>query len=142
MLLRCSSERPLLREDSQPQAAVTSSAFSHPEPLEKRAAQAAFFLSCRTQCPKASRDEQFALQSRIARHRVRGRLRFAAMKLIGLRRSRQSRRGRIAAGHNLRDLIEIASAHEALVRYRPITKLLRRELLLLQLGISGHASLR
>src|SRR6266436_1609155 len=44
-LLSCRSVRLLRREGSQPQAAAISSAFSHPEPLEKRAAQAALFLS-------------------------------------------------------------------------------------------------
>src|SRR5260370_33391459 len=64
------------------------------------------------------------------------------MELRCLGRPSQGRSRGMATGNDLRDLIEIACPDEALVRDRAITKFLCCELLLLKLGIRGHARLR
>ena len=69
---------------------------------------------------------------RFRRMRVRRRERYVAVKLLGFRRTGQRCGGRIATGNHLRDFIEIACAHKALVRHRAIAQLLRSEFFLLQ----------
>ena len=60
--------------------------------------------------------------------------------LFYFRRARQRRRRRIAAGDDLRHLVEIAGADLPLMARRFVTVLLERELRLLQLGIRRHPS--
>ena len=69
---------------------------------------------------------------RFRRMRVRRRERYVAVKLLGFRRTGQRCGGRIATGNHLRDFVEIARTHKALVRDGPIAQFLRSEFLLLK----------
>src|SRR5258708_10519985 len=73
---------------------------------------------------------------------VRRNVRRTAVKLFSLRRASQSRGGRIAAGNDLGDFIEVAGADETLVRDGAVAEFLRGKFFLLQFRIGGHAGLR
>src|SRR5260370_33424747 len=72
----------------------------------------------------------------------RRRERDGAVKLFGFRGASQCGGGRISAGNDLGDFIEIAGADEELVRDGTVAEFLRGKFLLLEFRIGGHAFLR
>jgi hypothetical protein len=59
-------------------------------------------------------------------------IRYSAVKLFGFGGTGKRCRGRIAAGNDLGDFVEIAGADEALMRHGAITQFLRGKLFLLR----------